>query len=402
MRWYHVTGMEGAAGYFVVLAGGAGAVAGFLAGMIATMMVLGAGGGFGRALGVSMGIVAALACACYGLARLFGDVPPTLRGSELYVEVELRCPPEWAPSNRVRSGRNTVTLRAISASGQAGHASSAPMRWEDTRTDEGRTVFGEVLHLFTSSGQRRLEFILGEQPVGEIVAPLRGHPGAEEERWSSWLPVSDATPARGYQYRFRVVRVEDWDRAREQREAQEFAKRVDAFAQLHDRSPMEQWLAFRPREGDRRDEQSRTMGQEAAEVFRARPGEVVALIASEDAATASAALEAAAHLNALPPETGPALRKAARHLAGRIERYNAAFQPEDPDFAEALRLKLFFLKWADTWERFADGSAVSAPAELRRIREAAEHAPKETEAGALVSLTEFYQKRWAARFPAPR
>lgn len=396
-RWYHISSFEGGAGYYVVFIALGGLVAGFGIGAVSSLSVLLRGGGFGKGLGLSMAILASLSVLSFGLAWIFGDVPPKLRGDELFVRVELQCPSDWQPTNKVRSDQNYVVLRSLGAGNRSRHATSTQLPWKTIRHADGRVVFGADLFLFTSTGRRLLEFSLGEVNVANAIAPLPGHPGAALEQWSEWLLAADPSGAdSGFLYRFRVQRESDYDIEEQERLAKLRQTRRDAFAGLNDSSPLALWLPFTKTGGEGWDETDAAMNQKAIEAIRERPEELVALLNSPDLATAKLAIKALDLLVSFPPSVEPALREAARRSAVGITQYNATYDEIDPDTVTAMELKIYFMDWAHVWQRLVRSRKDTIPPELHEIREAARQGHSGTEIESIASLAESYQSDWEA------
>src|SRR5437879_3913124 len=91
--WYHVSGREGGAGYFVIAIAFYGAIVGFIAGMVASRLVAAsASPGFFKALAFSFGGVLSVSGAAALIAWGLADIPPRLEGNLLNLVVEVRLP----------------------------------------------------------------------------------------------------------------------------------------------------------------------------------------------------------------------------------------------------------------------------------------------------------------------
>lgn len=401
-HWYHISSFEGGAGYYVVFIALGGLVAGFGIGALASLAVLLQGGGFGKGLGLSMAIVASLAVLSFGLSWLFGDVPPKLRGDELFVLVELQCPSDWQPSNKVRASQNYAVLRSLDAGNRSRHATSTQLQWEKVRNEGGHVIFGDHLFLFTSTGIRALEFSLGEINVANAIVPLPGHPGAEFEQWSEWRPAADPSGAdSGYLYRFRVQRESDRDKEKQEQLAKRRESRRASFDRLTLTSPLELWLPFAQSSGETWDETDTDMNQKSIDTIRARPEELVPLLNATDDHTARLAMRCVESLISYPPSMEAALREVGRRIALRITQYNSAFNETDPDTITASDLKSHFMAWASAYHRLLSEPGASLPPELHEIREAAGRGPENTEIAAIASLADYYQEQWEALVVKP-
>ena len=212
--WYHISGREGGAGYFVIAVGLVSLVAGFLVGVVSSR-IAGADSPlrFFKGLGLSLGIVATLAGGSVLVTRSLADVPPTIDGESLILMVEVRYPPDQTTSPAADPGEGFVSLGALSHSNKVPRASRrGPLFREDARLVDGRWVVPGAVDVFTGRGGRLLEIAPGSQPSESFLVPLPSAPGSAELQWSSWLPRErpDGTPAiNRLTYRFRVQRASE-------------------------------------------------------------------------------------------------------------------------------------------------------------------------------------------------
>ncbi len=202
--WYRISSREGASGYFIILIGLVGLVAGGMIGMVTSLNM---SGGFARQAATGLGIVIFVCVSAWAIARSGGLVPPTLRGEELFVLVEVRAPAGWMPDNKVKAGENYLTLAAVSNSSVQTSVEQGSLNWHDARVESERITIPGELFLYAASKRRVITVRLGEIEQG-FVLPLPSKPTATHEQWSEWLPmVPDADPvAHGFRYRFRVQR----------------------------------------------------------------------------------------------------------------------------------------------------------------------------------------------------
>jgi len=211
--WHRLPNREGSVGYLVVFMALLGGIAFFVAGLLLSRWVAaGEAPGFFKALLWGLGSVAA----CTGLAllvsRLSADIPPTLDGRELFLEVEILLPVgREAP---VVTDVSTTRVGLGSVSGGTRRAyQTGPLFLEKARQENGRWILPGEVELFTSRGQRSLEFHAGEECLGRFFVPLPGRPGVEFENWSGWFPQprpgDPPWPETQASFRFRLRKSDD-------------------------------------------------------------------------------------------------------------------------------------------------------------------------------------------------
>lgn len=185
--WHQLPNREGSVGYLVVFMALLGGIAAFIAGLVAARVVAaGADAGFLKAAGCGLGLVAASTGLILLASRLTADIPPTIDGRTLVLEVELRLPAGAVPP-REREGSPRFELGSVVGGTRRAfvHGTLHPDR---AREEDGRWIVPASAELFTSRGQRVIEARLGEECLGRFLVPLPGHPGKEHETWSEWTP----------------------------------------------------------------------------------------------------------------------------------------------------------------------------------------------------------------------
>jgi hypothetical protein len=207
--WYRVSGREGASGCFFVAVAGLGVIAGLAIG-VAGARILSASGfpGFFRELGLALGVTAALVGFAILFAWLAADLPPTLDGRELAVEVEVRLPAGQAP---LAPGETDIPPNVtITADSGGRHQSSGSIRLSEARQAEGRWIVPAVVDLTTSDPGKSLGVQLVGQETQFFRLPLPGRPGRAQMDWSPWLEnptagdLSPVDPAAALAVRCRV------------------------------------------------------------------------------------------------------------------------------------------------------------------------------------------------------
>ncbi len=91
--WYSIPAREGQSGYFVVFMAMLGGFLGLIIGLIASRVAYAQNLGGWGALGCSLGVVAIALLAALVISYLRGDIPPTVKGRTLTLQVEFRSPP---------------------------------------------------------------------------------------------------------------------------------------------------------------------------------------------------------------------------------------------------------------------------------------------------------------------
>jgi hypothetical protein len=205
VEWYQVSSFEGGAGFFVVAVAIFGLMGSFVVGVVTSRVVAAKPNpGFAKALGLSTAIVAGILTLIAAGARL-ADVPPTLDGDTLFLQVELRWPASGGSDPRTMPGAGYTRL-GTSTGSVVRRQENGPLFVEDARQEDGRWVVPGAVDVFTSRGQRVLEIGVGDTRLAAFMVPLPGHPRQEQRTWSDWLPRPGDLPPDQFTYRFRVVR----------------------------------------------------------------------------------------------------------------------------------------------------------------------------------------------------
>jgi hypothetical protein len=207
--WYHISGREGASGYFVVAVAFLGFIVGLILGAVVSRTVAaGASPGVFKALGIALAILVAVAGTAGGTARVLADVPPRIGGEALMLAVEVRWPEGQQRSPATEPGEGILTLGSVNQFSHVQRASVRGPLWkEDARQVDGRWIVPGAVEVFTSRGVRSLAIAVDTKSLAGFIVPLPGHPGKRDLEWSEWLPVSlDGAPSSPdkFSYRYRV------------------------------------------------------------------------------------------------------------------------------------------------------------------------------------------------------
>jgi hypothetical protein len=207
--WYRVSSFEGGAGFFVVGIAVLGGIGSFVIGLVTARVIAARPRpSFGKALGYACAIVLGVLAIIAGVARLLADIPPTIDGETLFLQVELRWPAAGGPDPRTIRGAGYTRL-GTSTGSVVRRQEDGPLFVEDARNEDGRWIVPGAVDVFTSRGQRVLDVGIGETPLAAFLVPLPAHPGQAQRAWSDWMPHPrpGAAPLPDqFTYRFRVVR----------------------------------------------------------------------------------------------------------------------------------------------------------------------------------------------------
>jgi hypothetical protein len=207
--WYHISGREGASGYFVAAIGLIGIAVGFILGIACGLsMHADTGLGFLKALGLAFAIILFLSSSAGVITRLYADIPPKLGGETMFLMVELKWPPTRTDSPALDPGDTYVTLGSLNGRTLRKSKRGQLWKYESTFVD-GHWIARGAVEIFTSRGKRLLEVNLGTPPNVGFLVPLPAYPGKAQESWSDWMPrrFLPTTPvADQLTYRFRVQR----------------------------------------------------------------------------------------------------------------------------------------------------------------------------------------------------
>jgi hypothetical protein len=213
VSWYQISSREGQSGYFVILIAIGGGIAGVILGLItARVIASNYGSSLGRELLGSLGAVLIVSGAAALACRLLADIPPTLDGQELYLEVEFRMPDTFsADASPTAEGKWYFTFASVN--GRVERKSSyGTIQDATTRYESGRWIVPAQVELFTGRGGRRVT--LWKSDSTEVISfelPLPASPGSEFEQWSDWLPRQQGNgrpwPSDKMSCRFRVQKI---------------------------------------------------------------------------------------------------------------------------------------------------------------------------------------------------
>jgi hypothetical protein len=369
-----------ASAFFLLYAVVLGIALGFAIGFVSSRSA--PGGQFSSAVGYGLAGVLVLSVVVYAGARLGGDVAPRINGSRIDMQLELRAPAGWKLTNGMRSMPGWLRLASTTETGRERNSTDGSMEVRSARVEEGRTVIPGEVFVYTSKGRRSVEVRMGGEAVAAFQVPLPGKPDEAHLQWSAWLPAGEG----GFEFRFRVKRLED--EAREKR-AQEAAWK-QSYDKLTPESPIEDYLAhLSDPEFDVRNQAIRVVGQ--------RVTELIPLLESPDRNRMELALSAAARSNPLPASFEQPLLGVLKGILRDLRSLRET-EATDPDKVEADAVKGRFINWFTSWRNCHQGPAV-IPEELRElIRESEKFDRRRLEEAANIApLARRYIGEWSGR-----
>ena len=213
VTWYQISSREGASGYFVIFFALVGGVASCIVGLIVARLIASSyGAGFVKELAAALGSVLLLAAFSMLLSRLFADVPPTIDGQELNLEVEFRFPNVHSSNQHPIVGDDWQFIFASIAGGMRRDYREGTIDKAAARFEAGQWIVPTRVELFTERGQRAVTLATRDATdVMGFLLPLPARPGRSYETWSEWLPRQQANgepwSADKASYRFRIQKV---------------------------------------------------------------------------------------------------------------------------------------------------------------------------------------------------
>ncbi len=404
VSWHNIPSREGQSGYFVIFTALLGGIAGLIIGLIAARAIAAHyGSGFGKELGGALAVVLMIAGIAALLCRWFADVPPTIDGEELELDVEFRFPAGYDTAQPpTAEGDWGVQLSPL-----PGHTQRATRMGKinipSARLEAGRWIVPTRTFLFTSRGRRSIGLHHNSQSIGGLLLPLPAHPGKSFENWSDWLPRQQENgqprPEEKMSYRFRVQKeppppepqsVEDW-------EAEEAAKKEAEFTAIPQDAPVQNWLPYISYD------QPQT--ERAWQIITSRPNlaqELGALALNDDAEQAGAALRCIGGLPSPTTEFLAPVQAAGCDIAERIRQFNATSVEEDPGYEGAADVSLRFSGWMVAVRALREKCGGDFTPELKPILELSRiRTDSIVMRGDVCRVASCYQHRWAGIAPLP-
>lgn len=349
VRWYRISSFEGGSGYFVVGLALLGGVIGLTAGLVVPGIVGPQNAAaHARSFGIAAGVVLGLAAIALGLCRVGADLPPTMDGLPLTLEVEIKLPVGADSPVGMVEGSSLELHSVVNA--VARKSENGSLSPEQARLEDGRWIVPGSVSLFTKRGKRSIAYSLGgEEAVGFLI-PIPGRPGRSFLEWSEWGPRPPASypawPDTKASYRFRVRQIEpeqkepalSYEDVEEGREAEKQAL-FDAIALD---APLAERLAHMRYETrvERRKASARIVAEKPNFLEEAK-----GFLTGADAELAAETLRLIELLPEPNRELVGLVEGFGRDIAERIRRFNATKPEEDPSYEGAAAVSVRFSAW---------------------------------------------------------
>ncbi|MFO0857772.1 MAG: hypothetical protein U0640_10495 [Phycisphaerales bacterium] len=404
VSWYSISSREGASGFFVIFWALAGGVGGVVIGLIAARVMAGQiGAGFGRELAAALVAVILIAAITLGLCRFLADVPPTLDGRPLMLEVEFRLPAS-SDTSKPPMTEGEWKFKLASIDGNMQWSERAGQLFPDrARQENNRWILPGEVSLFTERSKRALSLKHNETDMGGFMLSMPAHPGRDFEQWSEWLPrqQSDgsAWPSDKTSYRYRIQKVPEPPPppTAEEFEAANIAAKEAEFAAIPDDSPLEALLKYT--------EYEQPQTKRALEKIAARPtivAELRDLAHHQDAEKAHGALRCIAQLSDPPKELNSVVEAAAAKIVESITKFNNTSAEADPSFEGAVDPATRFYGWIDAARSLREKAQGDFVPELKSILELSRVRPEShCMRQDICRVASYYLKQWAGIEPLP-
>jgi len=405
VRWYRISSFEGGSGYAVIGVALLGGVAGAILGLVTSRMLTGEGmPGFLKGVGVAWGAVLVIAALAAGIAFALADIPPTLDGNELMLEVEIKLPVEVKKSPAKGKGESFLGLASV-----VNHTQRKSERGElcptDARLDDGRWVVPGSVHIYTTRGLRSLDIQLNGEEVLGFLVPLPGHPGKEFLTWSEWGPRPPASqppwPDSKPSYRFRVKPIEPPPPGPTPEEiaAEEAAAEQAKFDAMQPGAPIKAWLPW-TRYGVSDEHKAAALTHIVSRgTFIA---EMTKLITARNAEAAAEALRLIESLPDVPDTLVPPVTAVGKDIAALIRRVNATTEQEDPGYEKAAEVSQRFSAWMVAVRTLREKCGGDFTPELREILELSRvRSDSRAMRGDVLRVASYYMHEWTGLEPLP-
>lgn len=405
VSWYSVSSREGAAGYFVIFTAIGGGIAGFIVGLItARIIVANYGAAFPMQLGAALGVVLLISGIAALLCRLLADVPPTIDGQELTLEVEFRFPTTTNTATPpTAEGEWTFQLASLSGYTQR-NSDTGKVVTDKARLENGRWIVPTEVLLFTERGKRSVSLYRNEtKDVFGFMLPLPRRPGKSFQEWSDWIPRQQADgqpwPADKMSCRFRLQKVPlpPPPKTQAEYEAEQAAEKEAAFAAIPNDAPVQSWFPYISHE------QPQT--ERARQLIANRPAlvhELSKLALGDDAELAGTALRCLRELPAPTVKFVAPVEAVGRDIAERIRKFNSTTVEADPSYEGAADVSIRFSGWMESVRTLREKCSGDFTPELKTILELSR---LRTDSHAMqvdvCRVASYYLHQWAGIAPLP-
>lgn len=339
VEWYHISSREGGSFLFILALGFFSGIAVFVAALVASRF-LGPGflTGFGICAGATLAVAGIAALTAYGLA----DIPPTLNGHSLILEVEYRLPKGAPDPSASANGKEFFELFTRNAwSHTARKSKRGVLMIAETRQEEGRWIVPGSVDIFTTRGTRGFAVSLGLGQAIGFQLDFPGHPGPQDLGWTLWLPKSkngNPWPDTEPSYRFRIAEYIPPPPPPDPSVVAEAE-----FAALTPDAPLEKWLSYL-KYGMAADREQAIM-----KVVEARPTDLAKKLRSPNSGEVDTAIYAVSRLKVVAPEVSKAVLEIAADIEDQIRKFNT-MKPDQPGYYELGNdIRNRFKSWSQAW-----------------------------------------------------
>ncbi len=169
-------------------------LAGLVLGLSAARLVAWVyGPGFGRELLGALAALLLVSGVSALICRVLADIPPTIDGHGLTLEVEFRFPNTFGTDTVPTSvGDWQFTLASVVGRTRRAYLDGT-IQTDAARHENGQWIVPASVELFTERGSRSVT--LAPRDASEVMSfllPLPARPDASFEQWSVWLPRQQA------------------------------------------------------------------------------------------------------------------------------------------------------------------------------------------------------------------
>ncbi len=405
VSWYRIPTREGGAGYFVVftalLAGMAGTILGLIVARIVASIYA---PGFIRELGGSLSVIFLVTGIVALTARLLGDVPPTIEGRDLILEVEFRFPHAEAGVKPPMSTEDWLFSLSSISGHEARKSKYGKIHSDLARLEDGQWIVPASIELFTERGGRLVT--IAPQDSAETIGfllPLPRRPGRNYLEWSDWLtnPKAEGREksrvAVSCRFRLQQTVPPQPPQSPVEYDAEQAALKEAKFVSLPMNSPIETWFPYL--------EYPQPQTQRALVKIVARKNlaeELGVLVIGEDPEKAAAALNVIAMHPRPGQELIPVVKAAGHEIAARITVFNNTPVESDPGFQLAVDPCVRFHRWIGAAASLLEKEHADFTPELKEILELSRARPESHAMRSDINrVASYYLQKWAGIEPLP-
>lgn len=258
IRWFRVPTGQSNAGYFVFFLAIAGGIVGAIIGFVASRVAAdGSNAHFVRGLGYTAAASAISLALVLAVSWLVADLPPTIDGRRLLIEVEIRTPPVTPLVEKAgyQPGISLFNNKQKAYGFNTDYGSTV-------RPDGDRQIVTTRVELGSSAATRYLYVAWSEGCQFDVLLRLPGKPTKAQFEWGEWQTETVISPSKGWEQpgvdlnftvRYRVIFEPERPKppTAAERAAQESDDAARAEATLREQlaaipagAPITQYLAF--------------------------------------------------------------------------------------------------------------------------------------------------------------